>query len=309
MNVVVVAGLKNGRYICEFLKKSSDVNLIKVFVMDDKHSSKISDFVFFDDIVDEDKLTKIDRINDYEVEIGELKPDYIVVVGWSQIISDRIIRSANKACIGFHPSKLPKDRGRSVLAWQIAEGYSRGCVTMFEIDVGVDTGGIIGQIEYAIEYEDTIKEVLGKAYDSCLSLMEKCFVPYTEGQILPTKQNEEVASSRRLRIYNDGIINWNKSSRDIYNLVRAITCPYPMAVTFINKTEVFVVKAFETECAERSANAPYGKVISTGENGIVVKAMNNAVLITKIKVEDKILEANEISDLVHLNDMFTMEIS
>ncbi len=76
-------------------------------------------------------LSKVDNINNYEEEISSLKPDLIVVVGQSQLISNKIINSANIGVIGFYPSKLLKDRGRSVLAWQIVEGYEKGCVSIF----------------------------------------------------------------------------------------------------------------------------------------------------------------------------------
>jgi len=305
MDIVMIAGLKNGRSIYEFLKTKEDINLLAVFVLKDQYINKVSDFVAFDDIVDKDRLIKVDCINDHEKLIAELHPDYIIVVGWSQLISEGIIKSAKNSCIGFHPSQLPEDRGRSVLAWQMVEGYTRGCVSMFEIDTGVDSGRIIGQIEYSIEYEDTIREVLEKAYKCCLYLTEKYIFPYMEGKIIPIEQDEAKATYRRLRKFDDGLIDWNKNSQEIYNLVRAITIPYPVAITFLNGLEIRIVEAYEIECDKQFLTEPCGKIIHADNLGVAVKTGNGAILIKKIKIGNDIIDENRIKDFITLNDSFS----
>ena len=47
------------------------------------------------------------------------------------MINDKILRIPKYGVIGFHPSNLPKDRGRSVLAWQIEDGYPYTFLSMF----------------------------------------------------------------------------------------------------------------------------------------------------------------------------------
>ena len=64
--------------------------------------------------------------------------------------------------LNFHPSLLPKDRGRSVLAWQIEEGYTETALSMFYITKGVDDGDIIAQNRIKILKSDTIKNILNK---------------------------------------------------------------------------------------------------------------------------------------------------
>ena len=64
-------------------------------------------------------------MNDYYLKIKEYKPDIIIVAGWSNIIEEKILEIPKFGVVGFHPSNLPKDRGRSVLAWQIEEGIKK----------------------------------------------------------------------------------------------------------------------------------------------------------------------------------------
>lgn len=183
-------------------------------------------------------MKKIDNINNYEDEISNLNADIIFVVGWSQLISYKIINSAKIGVIGFHPSKLPKDRGRSVLAWQIAEGYEKGCVFMLWIDSGIDSGNLIGQKEYKIYYNDTIRDVLYNVYNLCLDLTETYYPLLLNGNKISILQNDQQATYRRKRVEEDGVIDWNKNSFEIYNLVRAITEPYPGAVSYYDEKKL-----------------------------------------------------------------------
>ena len=47
------------------------------------------------------------------------------------MINQSIIKNAKIEVIGFHPSKLPHYRGRSVIAWQIEEEVKKSAYTAF----------------------------------------------------------------------------------------------------------------------------------------------------------------------------------
>ena len=306
MNVIIIAGLKNGRLITKYLLNNKNCNVLKVYVLKDEYKNKISDFVKFDDIVDKELLCKVNNINDYEEEIANFKADLIFVVGWSQLISKKIVSSAKIGVIGFHPSKLPKDRGRSVLAWQIVEGYEKGCVSMFWIDEGVDSGDIIGQQEYMINYTDTIRDVLDKVYQICLDLLKKYYPLIIEGKFIRIKQDENNATYRRKRNESDGKIDWSKDSRSIYNLIRAICEPYPGAFTLINGKKILVLEAEEIIYdSNYYCDSKEGTIIGyIPFKGIIIKCGINNLLIKKVKVENKYLIGKELVDFFKIGEKF-----
>ena len=75
---------------------------------------------------------KKNTVKDCIHAIKDLAPDLIIVAGWSELIPNEILSIPRMGVIGFHPAKLPFDRGRSVLAWQIEDGYTETSLTMFK---------------------------------------------------------------------------------------------------------------------------------------------------------------------------------
>jgi len=300
MRVVFIGGLPHGREILKTLLDNKQTELLKAFVLKDDCSVKVPDFVKFDDILTDTRLTKVSRIGDHAEQIIVLKPDIIVVVGWSQLISQAVIDSAKVGVIGFHPAKLPKDRGRSVLAWQISEGYTKGAVTMFWIDEGVDSGDIIAQEEYDIEYEDTIREVLDKVYSISAKLFKTGYPIIASGIRAGTLQDHSQATYRSLRTKENGEIKWDSSSREIYNLVRAISHPYPGAHTFYKGIELKIIKVLEAPLVqEQYAGIRPGTIIDVMYDGrVTVKTGDNAVIIKDFIPGDKEVYADKLKNII-----------
>jgi methionyl-tRNA formyltransferase len=295
VKTILIGGLRNGKMIAQYLNNSKSTEILKVYVIKDELGKDISDFVTLDDILSKEKLQKVDNINKYEEEIINLNADIIFVVGWSQLISKRIINSAKIGVIGFHPAKLPKDRGRSVLAWQLAEGYKRGCVSMIWIDSGVDSGDIIGQADYEINYNDTIRDILDKVYNLCLDLTETYYPLILKGNLIHIKQDNNNATYRRKRVKKDGTINWNKNSYEIYNLVRAITEPYPCAISYCEGREFSILSCSEVKVDSIYNNEIPGTILGFELNkGMIIKTKDNGILIEKIKIDKEYILNNEL---------------
>ncbi|GAA0447949.1 hypothetical protein GCM10009412_23080 [Aeromonas salmonicida subsp. achromogenes] len=79
------------------------------------------------------------------------------------------------------------------------------------------------------------------------------------GDISLTPQDESRASYYGRRTPADGELHWDKSARDLYNLVRAVTQPYPGAFSFAGDRKLTVWKA--THIAQDSDMLP-GTILS-----------------------------------------------
>lgn len=232
--IVLICALENGKIALDYfsnLDKKGVIDLIKVYTYKDEFIPNKNMYVRLDNIVDNNILTKVRKINDYKEEIKGFNPDFIFVIGWSQLINKEIINASKKGIIGFHASKLPKDRGRSTVAWQISEGYTETALTMFYISEGIDNGDIIAQENIKIEQNDYVKDILFKINQSTYNLLKTYFPLLLSGKAPRIKQDETKVSYRRLRTDRDSLINWNSSTKLIYNLIRAISFPYPKTWT------------------------------------------------------------------------------
>ena len=109
-----------------------------VFSLDEKVSTNVSGYYPIHEIAENNSIpyTKFTKINDEEnVQlIKSISPDYIFVVGLSQLVKQEIIDSAKKGVVGFHPTPLPKMRGRAANVWQVLLGIHETKCSMFFID-------------------------------------------------------------------------------------------------------------------------------------------------------------------------------
>ena len=279
IRVIFIGGLTNGKIVYEYLEKNEYTDLALAITYPDDCNK--SNHVIFED---GNKLIKDNFANKYTAEIKKISPDYIIVAGWSELLSDELLSVANSGVIGFHPSKLPQDRGRSVLAWQIAEGYTETALTMFFYNDLPDCGDIIAQEKIAIAFEDTIKDILKKVDAATYNMMVAYYPLLRKGKIPRKEQPLNEGNFRRLRKDKDSCIDWNTNSEDIYNLVRAITKPYPGANAVINN-ECYKIWKLSI------VDFPFGQSVQCGtqvctlfDESFIVKTRNGFVHITEFEI-------------------------
>ena len=276
VKVVFIGGFEYGKIVYDYLRQNRFVALDLSITYPDNTSNADSG-----NFPNDEKLIKDVSANKYLEAIQKSAPDFIFVSGWSELLNSELIQCAKKGTIGFHPSKLPDDRGRSVLAWQIEEGYKTTALSMFYLNDMPDCGDIIAQEKITIDFEDTIKDVLAKVGDATYNLMKAYFPLIREGKAPRLVQDFRQGNFRRLRKERDSEIDWNKNSLFIYNKVRAITYPYPGAIAIINNDRYKI-----WEC--KILNFPLGEHLAPGslvgtlfDKSLVIKTRNGFIQVIK----------------------------
>ena len=54
--------------------------------------------------------------------ISEIKPDLLVVLGWSEILPKRLLDIPSIGTVGTHASLLPHNRGSAPINWTLIRG-------------------------------------------------------------------------------------------------------------------------------------------------------------------------------------------
>jgi methionyl-tRNA formyltransferase len=136
---------------------------------------------------------------------------------------------AKSGAINLHTSLLPKYRGRAPINWAILNGESELGLTAHWVDAGMDTGDIIMQRKFLLGQDQDVGDALQLLYPIYEYVTEYIIDGFKHETLSRLKQNEAEASVFPRRKPQDGLIDWNRPARDVWNLVRAVAHPYPSA--------------------------------------------------------------------------------
>lgn len=260
-----------------------------IITLDEENHSNISGYRSFDGLAAEHRIPfyKIKHIRTpeaYEL-IKSLEPDLIMVMGWSQLVGDDVLALPEYGCIGLHTTLLPRHRGRAPIPWAIIKGLGKSGNTLFYFTPGVDNGDIIARKHFYITLSDTAQTVYEKAARAGIDLVLEYLPLIKEGKAPRIKQDETLADHWPKRRPKDGLINWEQSSLEIHNLIRAVSHPYPGAFTFINGKKIILWYSEILGENELELNIEPGVILDKAiyEHGFVVGTAQGALLITRVQ--------------------------
>ena len=247
MKFVLIGSVISSECALEIMIQKN-IEISMVFSLDEAYSANVSTYRPIHALAEKHNIPykKFRNINDEEnVKIlKEIQPDYIFVIGLSQLVRQDVMDCAHKGVIGYHPAPLPKFRGRAAIVWQMLLGVKKSAATLFFIDDGMDSGAIICQEAYEISEKDYAIDVLDKCKDAALRAISKGIDLLLDPDFKPTPQNEAEATYLLKRSPEDGKSDWNLSGVEIERLIRAVSKPYPGAFSnYEDKGEVRFWKA------------------------------------------------------------------
>jgi methionyl-tRNA formyltransferase len=231
-------------------------------------------------------LKQIKNINDHADEIRSLEPDYIFIIGWPQMVRSEVLSIA--PCIGMHPAPLPKRRGGAPLNWQIIDGETESAVSLLRLGEGVDNGDILIQIPFNIGPADYINDVMDRVCELTGLAVERTYPLLATGREAWNPQDHSQATVTRRRRPPDGLVNWNDSSRRIFNLIRAVSHPFPGAFTHCDGQVIKVWRAYVPLGYRPRVRAVPGEVLDFVGGAIIVCTRDYCLGLTEIQVDDRV---------------------
>lgn len=210
--------------------------------------------------------------------LKELKPDFIIVVAYGQILTKEILDIPKYGCINLHASLLPMYRGAAPLNWAIINGEKKSGNTTMLMDVGLDTGDMLLKNEIEITDDMTAGDLHDELMLSGAELLIDTIEGIKNSKIIPEKQTEETFYAKMLN-KEMAKINWTKTNSEINNLIRGLN-PWPIAYT---SYKGLIMKIHKAKVLEENTNREPGTIIEVTKEGIKVACNNGTLLVTKIQ--------------------------
>ncbi|MFG6379936.1 MAG: methionyl-tRNA formyltransferase [Lachnospiraceae bacterium] len=231
------------------------------------------------------------NINSLEFQniILKYQADLFVSMSFDQIFREKMINFPKYKTINCHAGKLPFYRGRNVLNWVLINDEKEFGITVHYVDEGIDTGDIILQKVFPISDEDNYQTLLDKSYKECANILYKAIELIYKNKVKSIRQKDidAVGMYCGKRQKGDEIIDWNLSSREIFNFVRALCCPGPKAISWINGIKIYINKVRIVQGAHCYKNIP-GQIIGITDNGFYVKTGDSMLEVLEYSYDGKI---------------------
>lgn len=173
-------------------------------------------------------------VNDPAVvdRIRALAPDFLFSAMFRKMLKTPLLAIPTRGALNLHPSLLPKFRGRSPINWVLVQGETETGVSLHYMVEKPDRGDVVAQRRIAIRDDDTALTLHRRATEEARVLFREALPLLFAGRAPRIAQDPSRASYFGGRTAADGEIDWSWPAKRIYDLVRAVTHPYPGAFTW-----------------------------------------------------------------------------
>lgn len=226
--------------------------------------------------------TFLERMKHYNV-------DLFVSMSFNQIFHREMIDFPPLKTINCHAGKLPFYRGRNILNWVLINDEKEFGITVHYMDEGIDTGDIILQKSFEITDEDDYGTLLKRAYQGCAEILYEAVKQIQNGSAcrIPQSIIDPIGMYCGMRVQGDEILDWNQSSREIFNFVRAICKPGPQALCYVKGQPIQINKVRMIMGAHRYKGTP-GQIIGKSPEGFFVKTGDSMIEITEYTTDQRL---------------------
>ena len=282
LNIVFMGTPEYATTILKKLMYHDRINVVALFTQQDKPVGRkqiitppsTKNFLLkekFDIPIYQPKNLKEKKTSDL---ISSLKPDFIVVAAYGQVLPKSILNIA--PCINLHASILPKYRGASPIQDAIKNSDIFSGVTAMLMEEGLDTGDILGISYINIENMNAptlFEKLSGLASDLTVDVL------LNFKRIKPLKQNNLLASFCKKIKREDGLVEFDDAKKLYAKYLAYFYWPQVFLESGLKLKEIDIL---ETE----TTNNP-GEILEITQEKIVVGCKKGSLNIYALQPASK----------------------
>jgi UDP-4-amino-4-deoxy-L-arabinose formyltransferase/UDP-glucuronic acid dehydrogenase (UDP-4-keto-hexauronic acid decarboxylating) len=214
--------------------------------------------------------------------VAGYRPEFIFSFYFRYMIPESVLRLAPRGAFNLHGSLLPRYRGRAPVNWVLVNGETETGVSLHHMVAMPDAGNLVAQERVEIAFEDTARTLHAKLESAAEKLLDRALPLLKEGRAPSVPMNLAEGSYFGGRTPEDGRFSWEWPALRIYNLLRAVTHPYPGAFTMLAGRKLFVWWAVPQT---RPSEAAPGTVLRVAPEGVEVATGDGALLLSRCQLE------------------------
>ena len=216
--------------------------------------------------------------------------DIGISYGWQRLIPNSILTKFKHGIFGTHasPLGLPYGKGRSPLNWSIIRDFRQVYFNLFKYEVKADSGMIYSKTKFEINDWDTIESIKVKDLIVTKSQVGKLIEDYNNNNIKLFSQKDNIEETFfPKRSPKDGKIDLSLGVRDIYNLIRGVTKPFPGAFLMCDDMKVTIWNAVPFDNQLDFSGYKVGEIIKfvEGTSKFILKLVDGTLLVNDYECE------------------------
>jgi methionyl-tRNA formyltransferase len=217
-------------------------------------------------------------------QLQDLAADIFINVAYGMILPETVLSSFKFGCVNIHPSLLPRWRGAAPIQRAIEAGDQITGVTIMQMDMGLDTGGIYKQETLPIKHTDTTTTLLAKTAELGAKLLLEVLTEIETSTAKIVAQSDAQTTYAKKLAKEEGKINWHKSAQELDCMIRAFN-PWPIAYSKIAGLTIRIWQAeVQNDALQKIAAIEPGTIDQANKNGISVITKQGILRLLKIQL-------------------------
>ena len=179
-----------------------------------------------------------ERVNRPEMldALRALQADLFFVAAYGQLLKSELLAIPRLGAFNVHGSLLPRHRGAAPVQYAIWKGDSFTGVTIFQIELSLDSGPIVGRVETPIGASETSGELMLRLAELSVPLTLEVVQNLEAGTAVFQRQDTALVTLAAKIPREAGAIDWTKAGHDIDCHIRAMQ-PWPGASSLLARRD------------------------------------------------------------------------
>ena len=208
-------------------------------------------------------------------------PDVLFSFYYRRLLPQAVLDVASRGALNVHGSLLPRYRGRVPTNWVLVRGETETGVTLHYMVARADAGDIVAQRRVPIASDDTAYTLYRKQTAAAAAMLREVWPGLCAGTAPRRPMDLAAGNYCGGRTPADGRIDWQRGARQLYDLVRAVTHPYPGATAEWGGAPLLVWWAR----AEDGGAAAPGTVVGI-DDGVRVQTGDGLLRLLRVQAAD-----------------------